>query len=805
MKNQIDSHTLKVLEFDKVIDLLIKFTTSELGKHACQNITPQTELSLIRKALREVTEMKSLIGVYGLFPFGDLKDITPVIKKAEPKDSFLTPSELWNVLTLIKISHAVKAFLKNDKGKYPAIEALINKIEILTPLEKEISVAVDSEGEILDSASKELKAIRLKIKRVKNQIKSLLEDILNHQEYALCIQEKFITIRHDRYVIPVKAEFKTQFPGVVHDQSKNRATYFIEPFKVVELNNELILLKDEEKREEIRILRKLTTQVREKKEHLIENQRYLGQLDSIQARARMSESMEAQEPELVNQKEINLYQACHPILLLKTSSTEGDDSLPLFDHSKVVPVDLLFPAKSYALIITGANMGGKTAALKTLGLLTLMVQAGMHIPVKEGSRLTIWEKIFADIGDEQKLEESISTFSSHIHQLNKILNQANENSLVLLDEVGAGTDPQEGAALVLAIMDELRIRKTKVVVTSHLNLLKGYAASQPDVMNVSVGFDYVTLKPTFKLLYGIPGNSKALETAARLGIDPQILTKAKDYLKEYNRRILVLIDELEKVLQKMTAIKNDFAKLIFSASRYEQVINRLAKNIEKKKEAIYSQIERKARALLREAELELKKIKKLSPSLDREASKQIETEMKVIKRKLIDNLTKPKKTKKELGVLEKGTRVVIGKERKEGEVINVDHQSNKVEILIGDVRLKTSIDELNGIEGIQIDDKQKKKNKIPKVKTTPSKPSGLSLPLNLIGLTVDEAIPMVDKTIDSALLEKKKELRIIHGLGTGRLRQAIHDHLKQQSGIKNFYLGNPLEGGAGITIVELES
>ncbi|MBW1678726.1 MAG: hypothetical protein JRJ08_01045, partial [Deltaproteobacteria bacterium] len=642
MKTRIDSHTLKVLDFDKVIALLVKFSTSELGERYCHNITPQTDLSLIRERLSEVTEMKSLIGVHGLFPFNSLRDITPLIEKAEPEGAALNPLELRDILPLLESSRLIKSFLKKGKEKYPAVAALTNKIKILTTIEKELSAAVDSEGEILDSASRELERIRIKIKKVRRKTRTVLEDIINHQDYVSCIQEKFITIRHDRYVIPIKAAFKTRIPGVVHDQSSNQATYFIEPLKVVERNNELTLLKNEEKEEKIRILRQLTTLVRKNKETLMENQKIIGILDSIQARARISEKMGAREPELVNQREIRLFQARHPILMCQASTSDDFDFLTIFDNSKVVPIDLLFPSGFSALIISGANMGGKTAALKTIGLLTLMVQAGMHIPVAEGSSLTIWETIFADIGDEQNLEESISTFSSHINQLNKILNQANEKSLVLLDEVGAGTDPHEGAALGLAVMDGLRSRRTKVAVTSHLNLLKAYAASHGDAMNVSVGFDSVNLKPTFKLLYGVPGNSKALETletATRLGIDSRILIKAKTYLKDYDRRILELIEDLESTVQSMSSIKKDFEKTVLSAARYEKVVVKLVKKIESKKETIFSQIERKARTLFREAESELKKILKPGSSLDKSSIKEIQREMISIKGPLIDNLT----------------------------------------------------------------------------------------------------------------------------------------------------------------------
>ena len=803
MKTQIDTHTLKVLEFEKITTLLSKFATSEIGKLSCNNITPRTDYSWIKKKLKEVTEMKSFINIHGLLPFNGLKNITQILEKAKPATSALSPLELWDILTLVESSQSVKDLLKREKDKYPVIGGLANKIEVLIPLKKKLSAAVDSEGEILDSASKKLERIRIEVKNIRKKIKSVLETIINHRDYTACIQGKFITLRHNRYVIPLKADLKARIPGIVHDQSKNRATCFVEPFNVVELNNGLTLLKDEEKREEIQVLRHLTALVVEKEEALIKNQQCLGALDSIQARARMSEKMGAKEPELLSQGDVHLLQARHPILFHQPPFPEEKNPLPLFESSKVVPIDLIFPSEYSALIITGANMGGKTAALKSFGLLTLMVQAGMHIPVAEGSRLPVWGSIFADIGDEQNLEESISTFSSHINQLNKILNEANETSLVLLDEVGTGTDPHEGAALVLAIIDALRTRKAKVAVTSHLNLLKAYAASLPDVMNVSVKFDSATLEPTFKLLYGVPGNSKAFETAARLGIDAQILAKARVYLKEYNWRILELIEDLESTIQSMLGIKNTLAKVLLLASRYEELITTLAKKIDRKKEAVFSQIEAKARVLFREAEAELKKIKKSSSSLGKERNKKIQCDLSSVKKKFGKSLIRTKIPNKKLGVLKKGTLLILGKEGKEGKIVNIDDLSTKVEILVGDVRLKADINELTKIEGVRMGPDQRPKSETSGIKLLSPEPSEPLLPLNLIGLTVDEAIPIVDKAIDKALLCNKKDLRIIHGLGTGRLRQAIHNYLKQQPRIKHFYLGTPLEGGAGITIVEL--
>jgi DNA mismatch repair protein MutS2 len=798
-ENKIDSHALKVLEFDKIINFLGRFASTELGKQHCHNILPQINPFLVQERLQETSEMKAFLGVSDFLPFNTLRDITFLLKRAEPEGGVLLPLELWEILSLLESSRLVKDLIKPRKEQSPALWSIANKIKPLSPVEDQIGKAINAEGEILDSASKELARIRLKINQVKIHIRAVLEEVLNHPETSLFAQEKIITLRHDRYVIPLKADFKKRIPGIVHDQSHNQATYFIEPFHVVEHNNELTLLKEEMKREEVRILKNLTMVVRGEKKTLLENQKYLGILDSIQARARMSAAMKAQEPKMIKEKEINFLQARHPILL-NQSFPDALEHYPRFDNSTITPVDLFFPAPYLGIVITGANMGGKTATLKTVGLLTLMVQSGMHIPVAEGTTLPIWEKIFADIGDEQNLEENISTFSSHVVHLNEILSRADEHSLVLLDEVGSGTDPEEGAALGSAILDELRSRKTKVIITSHLNLLKAYGISHPDVLNVSVGFNPITLKPTFKLVFGIPGTSKALETASRLGISPQILAHAKSYLKENDRRILALTEHLEDMLQKLHAIKINCDEILNAAARYEEIMAKFVDNVKGKQKILFDHVEKKAQRLFREIEIEVKKLRKSNFSF--KSFNEIKNKVSATVAKTSEDLKRIELSTQLYEGLKKGDKLSLG--GKEGKVVAVDLSSKRVEIQIGGVRLKTGLDELARIECTPMTPSLAPKESSSKINVTTSEPLGPVSSLNLIGLRVDEAIPLVEKFIDNALLYGINELRIIHGMGTGRLRLSIHQFLQNHSRINNFFLGPPLAGGAGVTIVELE-
>ena len=798
-ENKIDSHTLKVLEFDKIIKFLGRFASTELGKQYCHDILPQIHPFLVRERLQETSEMKAFLSVSGSLPFNPLRDITFLLKKTEPEGSFLAPLELWEVLLLLESSRLVKELIKSHSEQFPTLWVIANKIKELSPVADQIGKSINVEGEILDYASKELACIRRKINQVKIHIRGVLENVLTQPETSLFAQEKIITLRHDRYVIPLKADFKKRIPGIVHDQSHNQATYFIEPFHVVEQNNELTLLKEEMKREEVKILKNLTMVVRKQKKTLFENQKYLGKLDGIQARARMSETMKAREPKLISEKEIKFLQARHPILL-NQSLPDDPERYPRFDNNTITPVDLFFPATYLGIIITGANMGGKTATLKTVGLLTLMVQAGLHIPVAEGSALYIWENIFSDIGDEQNLEERISTFSSHVGHLNEILSLADEHSLVLLDEVGSGTDPEEGAALGAAILDELRSRKTKVIITSHLNLLKAYGSSHPDVLNISVGFNTTTLKPTFKLVFGIPGTSKALETASRLGISPHILSQAKSYLKEHDLRILAFTEHLEDILQKLNALKINFEETLNAAAHYEEIMAKLVEHVKDKKKILFEHAEKRARELLREVEIEIKKIGK--SNYTRNSLKEIKNKLNSIEITTSDDHNSIEHSNKILEGLKIGDTFSFG--GKEGKVVAVDHASKKLEIQTGGLRLKTEIDKLARIECAPIPPSQASKVSSSRINVTISEPSRAVSYLNLIGLRVEEAIPLVKKFVDNALLYGIKEIRIIHGMGTGRLRHSIHQFLQNHSRIGKFFLGSSFEGEAGVTIVELE-
>ncbi len=803
MDSRIDPHTLTILEFDKVRNLLAQFAISEVGREFCEKTAPLTNASKIRERLNEVSELKQFIELQGHLPLNNLESVTRLIKKAHPRGVFLSPAELLQIKQLVEASRITKALLRESKVPCPTLTPLITRLTPMISLETAITRAIGPDGAISDTASSALGAIRAKVRQTKQHIRSRLEEITNKLDATTGSSGTYITLRNDRYVIPVRSDVKKQVPGVVHDQSKHLATFFIEPLSIVDHNNALLLLKQDEKEEEIAILESLTDLVRDSRDTLIKNQRHLAILDCIQARARLSAAMNARAPEVLEDGNIHIRKARHPLLLRNQALLAQERHLPAFDNDTIVPIELTFPRRFSVAVITGANMGGKTAALKTVGLLTLMVQAGMHVPVAEGSRVSVWQRIFADIGDEQSLEKRVSTFSSHVSHLIHILRNADNDSLVLLDEIGSGTDPQEGAALALAIIEHLSSRSAKILVTSHLSLLKSYAATSPHALTVSVAFDTSTLQPTYELRYGIPGTSKAFETAASLGIDKKILEQAASYLDETDRQARALIDELRNQLEAIHQSQDRLREAIRRAGRYEDAVRALSEMLVERKTALYAQIEKKARALFRDIESRLKQAMKVtSTPVSKSNLKEMKNSVAALKHDLATFLPQPVETPQDLGVIQKGDHLKLGTGGQRAHVLDIDMSTNTVEVQVGGMRLKARIDELAKIEGIEKQEHQSAHQ--PPATWSPSETAGPVAPLKVIGLTIEEALPLVEKALDHALLVRQKELRIIHGFGTGRLRTAIHDYLQQHSAIRGFHLADRLEGGGGTTVVELD-
>ena len=818
----MNKHTLAVLEFDKILTFLKQFVTSPQGTRLCEHLTPLHHLQEIKTLLAEVTQMKEVLNIYDDIPIHGIKDIEDSVRKTRVQGFYLEPQQLQEICSTIETGRTIKTFFKATGSHYQALQESTHKLIPLKELEDTIKHAIGNHGEILDTASHELHTIRQQIKNSKLAINKTLDELLQQDDLNFIFQEQLITIRNGRFVLPVKVDHKAYLPGVVHDHSHTKATYFIEPFSVVNLNNELQILIKEEIHEEVRILTALTAQVREKMSEILFNLSLLEKVDIIYAKAKLSRALKACEPILNEQGRIMLGSCRHPILLARFEPTtpppppsEDAPEQPqetsgrwVFDAPQVVPITLHMDKEINTLIITGANAGGKTVALKTLGILSLMAQTGMHIPAEEGGMLPVFHSIFADIGDEQNIEASLSTFSAHIRQLNHILREADEHSLVLIDELGSGTDPSEGAALGLAILDYLREKRSSIAITTHLTLLKTYAYLCQDVENVSVEFDPVTLKPTYHLVYGIPGMSNALAIAKHLGMPETILRGAVSYLEEKDKQMLELMRGLEQSHQAVAEKKSEMAQLREKVSVHEHLAESLLEAIKTKKVKLVTEYENKFKQYLQEAEAQLEKIVSEAKKKERPLLKEAQRSLEAVERVWSTHLPPPSEKREPIETLSVGQVVTLSSLHQEGVVLTVDNALKRAEVLVGEKRIKTHFDALEFTKG----------RKIPHpppplpAKTSPSPEESpppleeeIATRINVIGMTVDEALPIVDRAIDHALIKGVERIEIIHGLGTGRLKEGIRKHLKNHSYVKSFGSDDTSRSGAGVTQVEIQS
>ena len=814
----MDTHTFAVLEFDKIITFLKYYVTSPQGSKLCERLTPSTHLKEITTLLTEVSEMKELLRINDDIPIHGIRDIERILNKTRVEGFYLEPQQLQEIHSTVETARTIKTFFTNTASQFPSLHTITSKIIPLKELEDAIRKAIGNHGEILDSASRELKALRQKIRQVKVQVKKNLEELLNNENLQFIFQEQFITIRNGRFVLPVKIDHTGYLPGVVHDQSHSKATNFIEPLSVVNLNNELQILRTEEMHEEVRILFALTRTIRGKKEEILFNLSLLEKLDLTYAKAQMSRALKGTEPLLNEEGRIELIACKHPILLARFEMTSVDQDAPeesaeqekrlLFDTPQIVPITIQMHKDISTLIITGANAGGKTVTLKTLGTLALMAQAGMHIPAQEGSTLPVFHSIFADIGDEQNIEESLSTFSAHIRRLDQIIKETDHRTLILIDELGAGTDPSEGAALGLAILDYLRGKKTSAIITTHMTLLKTYAYLHKDVENVSVEFDPVTLKPTYKLVYGMPGLSNALTIAENLGISKAILQNARTYLEEKDKNTLNLIKGLEQSQREIAEKKNELARLREITAVHQNSAASLVETIKTRKNKILSTYESTFKQYIREMEDQLQHIIRETKNKKEASIKEAQRSIREAKVKWQSHLPPSEEKIQPIEGLKEGQTVKLAHFNQKGIVLKVDQSLHKAEIMVGDMKIKAGF---HAIEHIA--EKKDLADTAAPAKSFATRDlyissveeDTVSHRVNVIGMTVDEALPIVDRTIDHALIRGLDTIEIIHGLGTGRLKEAIRKHLKEHSYVKQFGSDEQSRGGAGVTQVEIQA
>ena len=809
----MDTQTFTVLEFDKIITFLKYYVTSPQGGRLCDRLTPSTRLSEIKTLLAEVSEMKEMLHINNAIPIHGIRDIASLLNKTRVEGFYLEPQQLQEIHSTLGTARTIKLFFNDCASQFPALHGITGRIIPLTELENAIGKAVGSHGEILDTASQELKVLRRKIRQVKLQVKNTLEGLLNNENLLFIFQEQLITIRNGRFVLPVKIEHTGYLPGVVHDQSHSKATNFIEPLSAVTLNNELQILRTEEMREEVRILLQLTRTVRESQAEVLFNLSLLEKLDLTYAKAQMSRALNGTEPLFSEEGHIKLISCKHPILLARyeaaplSRDAAVQEKRLLFDTPQIVPVTIEMHKDISTLIVTGANAGGKTVTLKTLGILSLMAQAGMHIPAEEGSTLPVFHSIFADIGDQQNIEESLSTFSAHIRRLDQIIRESDSRSLILIDELGAGTDPSEGAALGLAILDCLREKKSSTIITTHLTLLKTYAYLHRDVENVSVAFDPVTLKPTYNLVYGMPGLSNALSIAENLGISKAILHNARSYLDEKDKNTLNLIKGLERSQRELAARHKELAQLREMTAVHENRAESLVNIIKARKEKILSVYEKTFNQYLREMETHLENLVREIKNRKEPSLKKAQKELQEVKAKWQGYLPAPAEKTKPIEELKEGQTVKLARFKQEGVVLRVDQNLHKAEIMVGDLKVKAGFDAIE-----KVAERKDHTAATPPPEQLSAGTDYLSTleeesvlnRVNVIGMTVDEALPIVDRTIDHALIRGVDRIEIIHGLGTGRLKEAIRRHLRDHTCVRRFGSDEHSRGGAGVTQVEIQ-
>lgn len=784
-------YSTEKLELPKILSRLEEQCATALGRELVRELSPSNHLPEIRRWQQETTEACHCLRLYPSFSLGGVRDIRPHLQRVG-KGGVLSPSELLEVLDTIQASRRLKKFFAGVKEEFQQLKATGSLLMDFPGLEREISQAISEDGQVKDEASPVLARLRRRKLELQDSIKHKLESIIHSGEYQKMLQEALITIRGDRYVVPVKQEYRGRFPGLVHDQSASGATLFIEPMAVVELNNELRRVQLDEEREVEAILAALSRKVGSFVPELEETLAALGRLDFIFAKAKLSYAMDGAEPSFNTSGFLRLVKGRHPLI-----------------SGKVVPLDLELGKEYRTLIITGPNTGGKTVALKTTGLLCLMAQCGLHIPAEPASELPVFDKIFADIGDEQSIEQSLSTFSSHMKNLVFIVNEADANSLVLLDEVGAGTDPVEGSALAMAILSTLHGKGARIVATTHYSELKVFAYSSAGMENASVEFDPVSLKPTYRLLTGMPGRSNAFEIALRLGLDPQIVELAKTFVTRDELEVGALLEDLESRRLRLEEEQEELDKLRAQVAELKQQLENERQALHEKEVQILEEARQKAKRIIEEAQgvsrsliQEIRQAARLRERREQErALEEARRKFREFQEKALAALESTSKEyqKNAPATVQPGEQVYLVNLKQKGIVLEPPNPQGEVLVQVGIMKVQVPLTELRALEEERKEQLTSTINKLVMHKSRQISPE-----LDLRGCTVEEALALTEKYLDDAMLSNLSTIYLIHGKGTGTLRAAIHELLQSQPQVKGFRLGYPHEGGSGVTVVEFK-
>lgn len=796
----MEKKALHILEFDKILNKMAEYTGNDAVKQRILDLMPASSLGEAEAMQQQTSEAVKLILRYGEPQNMTVPHVVPSLRRCA-MGAVLSPKELLDIARVLSIARGVKRYLGSaDAEEFPVLGALEQSLTAVKQLEEQFYMCILSEEEIADGASGELSSIRRKMRNMQGKIKDMLDAMIRSSRYQKYLQDPIVTMRGDRYVIPVRAEYRAEVPGVVHDTSSSGATLFVEPMSVVNANNEIRDLRAKEQAEIERILAALSAEVSEYQGEIEADYETLCELDFIFCKGKLSADMGASEPVLNDKGQVYLKKARHPLIARRS----------------VVANDIYLGGDFDTLVITGPNTGGKTVTLKTLGLFCLMAAAGLHIPANDNSSVAVFDSIWADIGDEQSIEQSLSTFSSHMKNIVNIVNKAGKNSLVLFDELGAGTDPVEGAALAVSVLEFLRLAGANTAATTHYSELKLYALSTPGVCNASCEFDVKTLQPTYKLLIGVPGKSNAFAISQRLGLDERIIERARSLMSEDNVRFEDLITDLHESKRVAEDEAQKAQRLRQEADALKEKIEEQKQTLEQRRQKLLDEARREAKRIILDAKDEsakvIKELNELKKNVQNEnVGKTIEEARAKLRAKesgideSFSGVIRPKAQQNAPKSVKVGDAVEIVSLGQSGEVLKPQDADGNVLVQAGAMKIKVKLADLRLAPKAKKEQSQKGKKKDARSFVGyVSKKADVKTEIDLRGMTLEEALLDADRFLDDAYMAGLNQVSIIHGKGTGVLRAGIADMLRRHRLVKSFRLGRYGEGETGVTIVELK-
>ncbi|UQZ76534.1 endonuclease MutS2 [Niallia circulans] len=783
----MQERVFKTLEFDKIKDQLIEHASSSLGRYKVEELVPSTDYNEVVRWQEETDEAAKVYRMRGSIPLDGIYDIRAHVKRSSI-GGMLSPSELNQIASTVHASRQMKRFIEefHEEEPIPILFTLTDSIMVLAEVEEEIKMAIDEQGAVMDSASDALRTLRNQLRRNESKVREKLESMIRSSSAQKMLSDSIITIRNDRYVIPVKQEYRGNYGGIVHDQSASGQTLFIEPQSVVTLNNELQAIRVKEQQEIDRILTQLTALVAQYEEELLHIVTVLAEIDFMFAKAKYAHRLKASKPKINNEGKIVLHKAKHPLI----------------PPEVVVANDIILGDSYTSIVITGPNTGGKTVTLKTVGLCTLMAQAGLQIPVLDGSEMGVFKSVYADIGDEQSIEQSLSTFSSHMVNIVSILEKVDHESLVLFDELGAGTDPQEGAALAISILDEVNKRGARVIATTHYPELKAYGYNREGVVNASVEFDIETLSPTYRLLIGVPGRSNAFEISKRLGLKEDVINTARSHVSEDSNKIENMIASLENSRKQAEREHEEAKDLLKQAEMLHRDLQKQVMEYYEKKETLQEKAKREAKEIIENAKKEAEAVIGDLRKMQLEKRAEVKEHELIDARKRLDDATpqierqKQPAASKTNHVYQPGDEVKVLTFNQKGQLL--EKVSDKEwQVQIGIMKMKVKEKDLEFIKAPKVVETKP-------LTTIKGKDYHVSLELDLRGERFENALARVEKYIDDSLLAGYPRVSIIHGKGTGALRSGVQEYLKNHRAVKRIRFGEAGEGGSGVTVVEFK-